>query len=124
MHTKTELTLEQTQQGVSDEVLISIERVEELKRNVKIKGEKKEALLTLRQKPEFNILRANPQATIFSKEHLVPHVNRLAIKKNNQRVALDSDIIDTMLRFIVGILRHHKLYKLVSLTTTVPIIYL
>ncbi|GJV14428.1 putative reverse transcriptase domain-containing protein [Tanacetum coccineum] len=49
--TKTELTLEQTQQGVSDDVLVSIEGVEELKRNVKIKGEKKEALLTLRQKP-------------------------------------------------------------------------
>ncbi|GKA74931.1 hypothetical protein Tco_0781309 [Tanacetum coccineum] len=40
MQTKTELTLEQTQQGVSDEVLVSI-------RKVKIKGEKKEALLTL-----------------------------------------------------------------------------
>ncbi|GKB30404.1 hypothetical protein Tco_0869805 [Tanacetum coccineum] len=52
MRTKTELTLEQTQQGVSDEVLVSIEGVEELKRKVKIKGEKKEALLTLRQKPE------------------------------------------------------------------------
>ncbi|GJS76576.1 retrovirus-related pol polyprotein from transposon TNT 1-94 [Tanacetum coccineum] len=51
MQTKTELTLEQTQQGVSDEVLVSIEGVEELKRNVKIKGEKKETLLTLRQKP-------------------------------------------------------------------------
>ncbi|GJW75167.1 hypothetical protein Tco_0134537 [Tanacetum coccineum] len=51
MRTKTKLTLEQTQQGVSDEVLVSIEGVEEWKRNVKIKGEKKEALLTLRQKP-------------------------------------------------------------------------
>ncbi|GJX36634.1 hypothetical protein Tco_0248191 [Tanacetum coccineum] len=51
MQTKTELTLEQTQQGVSDEVLVSIEGVEELKRNVKIKGEKKESLLTVRQKP-------------------------------------------------------------------------
>ncbi|GJU09199.1 hypothetical protein Tco_1125629 [Tanacetum coccineum] len=51
MQTKTELTLEQTQQGVSDEVLVSIEWVEELKRNVKIKGEKKEVILTLRQKP-------------------------------------------------------------------------
>ncbi|GJR80779.1 hypothetical protein Tco_0151564 [Tanacetum coccineum] len=48
MRTKTELTLEQTQQGVSDEVLVSIEGVEELKRKVKIKGEKKEALLTFR----------------------------------------------------------------------------
>ncbi|GJS20282.1 hypothetical protein Tco_0448914 [Tanacetum coccineum] len=35
--TRTELTLEQTQQGVSDEVLVSIEGVKELKRNVKIK---------------------------------------------------------------------------------------
>ncbi|GJR91471.1 hypothetical protein Tco_0215482 [Tanacetum coccineum] len=51
MQTKTELTLEQTQQGVSDEVLVSIKGVEELKRKVKIKGEKKKALFTLRQKP-------------------------------------------------------------------------
>ncbi|GKE37583.1 putative reverse transcriptase domain-containing protein, partial [Tanacetum coccineum] len=35
---------------LSHEVLVSAERVEELKRKVKIKGEKKEALLTLRQK--------------------------------------------------------------------------
>nr|GEW13731.1 hypothetical protein [Tanacetum cinerariifolium] len=51
MQIKTELTLEQTQQGVSDKVLVSIEGIEELKINVKIKGEKKEALLILRQKP-------------------------------------------------------------------------
>ncbi|GJR84875.1 hypothetical protein Tco_0155660 [Tanacetum coccineum] len=51
MRIKTELTLEQTQQGVSDEVLVSIEGVEECKRKVKINGEKKEALLTFRQKP-------------------------------------------------------------------------
>ncbi|GJV00032.1 integrase, catalytic region, zinc finger, CCHC-type containing protein [Tanacetum coccineum] len=48
MPTKTELVLEQTQQGASDEVLVSIEGVEELKRNVRIKGVKKEALHTLR----------------------------------------------------------------------------
>ncbi|GKA10997.1 hypothetical protein Tco_0690430 [Tanacetum coccineum] len=36
---------------LSVEVLVSIEGVEELKRDVKIKDEKKEALLTLRQKP-------------------------------------------------------------------------
>ncbi|GKA35423.1 hypothetical protein Tco_0721914 [Tanacetum coccineum] len=46
-----ELVLEQTQQGSSYEVSVSAEGVEELKRKVKIKGEKKEALLTLRQKP-------------------------------------------------------------------------
>ncbi|GJW47491.1 hypothetical protein Tco_0079137 [Tanacetum coccineum] len=55
---------------------------------------------------------------------LVPRANRLVIKKNNQRVASDSHITDTMLRFVVEILRHHKLYNPVSLTTTVPIIYL
>ena len=38
MLTKVELTLEQSQQGVSNEVLVSIEGVEELKRNVWIKG--------------------------------------------------------------------------------------
>ncbi|GKA37598.1 hypothetical protein Tco_0724163 [Tanacetum coccineum] len=66
--------------------------------------------------------RANPQATIVSKEQLVPHANRLVIKKNNQRVASESDITDTMLRFIIEILRHHKLYKPVSLTTTTLIL--
>ncbi|GKC88265.1 hypothetical protein Tco_1148914 [Tanacetum coccineum] len=68
--------------------------------------------------------RANHQATIVSEEQLVPRANRLVIKKNNQRVASDSDITDSMLRFIVEILKHHKLYNLVSLTATVPIIYL
>ncbi|GJX84348.1 hypothetical protein Tco_0335122 [Tanacetum coccineum] len=63
------------------------------------------------------MLTTNPQATIASKEQLVPRANRLVIKKNNQHVTSDSDITDTMLRFVVGILRHHKLYKLVSLTT-------
>nr|GEX39918.1 hypothetical protein [Tanacetum cinerariifolium] len=48
--TKMELVLEQTQQGTSYEVSVSTERVEELKK-VKINGEKKEALLILRQKP-------------------------------------------------------------------------
>ncbi|GKG34804.1 hypothetical protein Tco_0437500, partial [Tanacetum coccineum] len=46
MPTKIEPTLEQSQQGVSNDVLVSIEGVEELKRNVWIKGEKKEALHT------------------------------------------------------------------------------
>nr|GEW11301.1 retrovirus-related Pol polyprotein from transposon TNT 1-94 [Tanacetum cinerariifolium] len=45
--TEMELVLEQTQQGISYEVSVSAEGVEELKRKVKIKGEKKEALLTL-----------------------------------------------------------------------------
>nr|GEZ74810.1 hypothetical protein [Tanacetum cinerariifolium] len=44
--TEMELILEHTQQGISHEVSVSAEGVEELKRNVKIKGVKKEALLT------------------------------------------------------------------------------
>ncbi|GJZ29565.1 hypothetical protein Tco_0574212 [Tanacetum coccineum] len=66
MRTKTELTLEQTQQGVSDEVLVSIERIEELKRKVKIKGEKKEALLTLRQKLAINLHSQASSVTLFT----------------------------------------------------------
>nr|GEX22546.1 hypothetical protein [Tanacetum cinerariifolium] len=49
--TEMKLVLEQTQQGFSYEVSVSAEGVKELKRKVNIKGEKKEALLTLRQKP-------------------------------------------------------------------------
>ncbi|GJR27244.1 retrovirus-related pol polyprotein from transposon TNT 1-94 [Tanacetum coccineum] len=58
MPTKIELTLEQSQQGVSNDVLVSIEGVEELKRNVWIKGEKNEALHTqLRaEKPVHKLL--------------------------------------------------------------------
>nr|GEY97195.1 alpha/beta hydrolases superfamily protein [Tanacetum cinerariifolium] len=39
MQTKIELTLKQSQQGVSNDVLVSIKEVEELKRNVWIKGD-------------------------------------------------------------------------------------
>nr|GEZ52622.1 hypothetical protein [Tanacetum cinerariifolium] len=49
--TEMELVLEQTQQGTSHEVLVSTEGVEELKRIVKMKGEKKEALHTLCNAP-------------------------------------------------------------------------
>ncbi|GKC61559.1 hypothetical protein Tco_1089157 [Tanacetum coccineum] len=68
--------------------------------------------------------RENPQTAIVSKEQLVPSGNRLIIKKNNQGVASYSNITNTLLKLVVGILRHHKLYKPVSLTTTVPVIYL
>ncbi|GJX65892.1 ribonuclease H-like domain-containing protein [Tanacetum coccineum] len=44
MPTKIELTLKQSQQGVSNDVLVSIEGFKEVKRNVWIKGVKKEAL--------------------------------------------------------------------------------
>nr|GFA82291.1 hypothetical protein [Tanacetum cinerariifolium] len=50
MQTTIELTLEQSQQGASNDVLVSIEGVGELKRNVWINGENKEALPTLKAK--------------------------------------------------------------------------
>nr|GEW40286.1 hypothetical protein [Tanacetum cinerariifolium] len=49
--TEMELVLEQTQQGTCHEVLVSAEGVEESKRNVRIKGVKKEALYTLKAEP-------------------------------------------------------------------------
>nr|GEZ39460.1 hypothetical protein [Tanacetum cinerariifolium] len=44
MPTKIELTLEQSQQGVSNDILVSIEGVEQLKRNVWIMDENNAAL--------------------------------------------------------------------------------
>nr|GEU29277.1 hypothetical protein [Tanacetum cinerariifolium] len=55
--TEMELELEHTQQGSSYDVSVSAEGVEECKRNIKIKGENKAALLTLKQRPVgFNSL--------------------------------------------------------------------
>nr|GEX71063.1 retrovirus-related Pol polyprotein from transposon TNT 1-94 [Tanacetum cinerariifolium] len=48
MPTKIELTLEQSQQGVSNDILVSIEGVEELKINEWIKGENKAAFPTIK----------------------------------------------------------------------------
>nr|GEX09634.1 hypothetical protein [Tanacetum cinerariifolium] len=48
MPTKIQLALEQSQQGVSNDILLSIEWVEDLKRNIWIKGENKATLHTLK----------------------------------------------------------------------------
>ncbi|GJY00247.1 hypothetical protein Tco_0357265 [Tanacetum coccineum] len=76
----------------------------------------------LQETPDTPIqhVKSKSSTTIVSKEQLVLLANRLVIKKNNQHVASDSDITDTMLRFVVVILRHHKLYKPVSLTAVTP----
>ncbi|GJS04731.1 hypothetical protein Tco_0321239 [Tanacetum coccineum] len=69
-----ELALEQTQQDISYEVPVSAKGVEELKRKVKIKGEKKEALLTLRQN------RGDTQVIIMKMEILLePTSNKLMV---------------------------------------------
>ncbi|GKA38595.1 hypothetical protein Tco_0731146 [Tanacetum coccineum] len=64
-----ELVLEQTQQGTSYEVLVCAEGVEELKGIVRIKGEKKEALHTLR----FYTSAGNPVKEILLKLNLPDH---------------------------------------------------
>ncbi|GJT47742.1 hypothetical protein Tco_0973899 [Tanacetum coccineum] len=56
--------------------------------------------------------RINSQAEIVFEEHLVPRANRLVTRKNNQPVASDSHITDTMLRFVIEILRQHKLVSM------------
>ncbi|GJQ93241.1 hypothetical protein Tco_0004380 [Tanacetum coccineum] len=72
--TEMELVLEKTQQGISYEVSVSVEGVEELKRKVTIKGERKEALLTLRKKPErFDTSVGNPVKEILLKLNLPDH---------------------------------------------------
>ncbi|GJY74501.1 putative reverse transcriptase domain-containing protein [Tanacetum coccineum] len=75
--TEMELVLEQTQQGTSYEVSVSAEGVEELKRKVKIKGEKKEALPTLRQKLEHQ---SDTQVITMKMEILLePTSNKLMV---------------------------------------------
>nr|GEX20453.1 putative reverse transcriptase domain-containing protein [Tanacetum cinerariifolium] len=72
MPTKIELTLEQSQQGVSNDVLVSIEGVEELKRNVWIKGENKAALQTLlgaETSEDGNPARANVEQALGRKSY-------------------------------------------------------
>nr|GFA20614.1 retrovirus-related Pol polyprotein from transposon TNT 1-94 [Tanacetum cinerariifolium] len=54
VQTEMELELEQTQQGSSHEVSVSTEGVEELKRNARIKGVKKEAIHTTLGKNQVN----------------------------------------------------------------------
>ncbi|GJT89149.1 hypothetical protein Tco_1070866 [Tanacetum coccineum] len=72
--TEIKLVLEQTQQGTSYEVSVSAEGVEELKRKVKIKGEKKESLLILRQKLErFDTSARNLVKEILLKLNLPDH---------------------------------------------------
>nr|GEW14109.1 hypothetical protein [Tanacetum cinerariifolium] len=73
--TEMELILEHTQQGISYEVSVSAEEVEELKRNDKIKGVKKKPSLYIRQKPGQYAIRntkllSGPPLTVSLKEGL------------------------------------------------------
>nr|GFA63772.1 hypothetical protein [Tanacetum cinerariifolium] len=70
--------------GTSHEVSVSSEGVEELKGKVKIKGEKKEALLTPRQKPESDSLPpANAQNTKTYYKHHDSSIKKVQVLKNN-----------------------------------------
>ncbi|GJR90726.1 hypothetical protein Tco_0214737 [Tanacetum coccineum] len=69
---------------LSYEVSVSTEGVEELKRKVKIKGEKKEALLTLRQKPG-----GNPVNEILLKLNLPDHRSILTDSKIHLKMGME-----------------------------------
>ncbi|GJT38105.1 hypothetical protein Tco_0937970 [Tanacetum coccineum] len=108
MMSEIELVLEQTQQGTSYEVSVSAKGVEKLKRKVKIKGEKKEALLTLRQKPGFldSLMNIKKDGyTCFSQqqeqyEHVGPEVTRSQEGKRSQdddkRLCLVDDLQEVL----------------------------
>ncbi|GJT71822.1 hypothetical protein Tco_1031108 [Tanacetum coccineum] len=94
--TKIELVLEQTQQATSYEVSVSTEGVEDLKRKVKIKGEKKEALLTLRQKlvlERFNTSVGNPDKEILFKLNLPDHRSILIDSKEHMKMDVERQSI-------------------------------
>ncbi|GKB41600.1 hypothetical protein Tco_0886542 [Tanacetum coccineum] len=79
--TEMELVLEQTQQGSSYEVSVRAEGIKELKRKVKIKSEKKEALLILRQKLDSILQAGNPVKEILLKLNLPDHMSILMDSK-------------------------------------------
>ncbi|GJR81708.1 hypothetical protein Tco_0152493 [Tanacetum coccineum] len=121
--TEMELVLEQTHKGTSYEVSVSAERVEELKRKVKIKGEKKEALRTLRQKPgqyiccqesqrslltlKTDIMDSNIKKDDYTRfqhqeqyEHVGPEVTRLqegkSLQDDDKRLCLIEDLKEVL----------------------------
>nr|GEV71485.1 hypothetical protein [Tanacetum cinerariifolium] len=99
--TEMELVLEQTQQGTSYEISVSAERVKELKRKVKIKGEKKESLLTLRQKLErFNTTTGNPVKEILLILNLPDHRSILTNSKEYIKMDVKVPGSSSLTRFI------------------------
>nr|GEW97403.1 hypothetical protein [Tanacetum cinerariifolium] len=84
MPIKIELTLEQSQQGVCNDVLVSIEGVEELKRNVWIKGENKAALPTLKAKTgSIHKLSVFTKVFIVKMEILLEPTSKKLLKDSN-----------------------------------------
>ncbi|GJW84512.1 hypothetical protein Tco_0157657 [Tanacetum coccineum] len=97
-----ELVLEQTQQSTSHEVSVSTKGVEELKRKVKIKGEKKEALLTLRQK-----LARNPVKEILLKLNLPDHRSILTDSKIHSKMVMEANLIPDDAEILIHPLHDH-----------------
>nr|GEX28152.1 reverse transcriptase domain-containing protein [Tanacetum cinerariifolium] len=87
--TEKELILEHTQQGISHEVSVSTEGVEELKRNDKIKGVKKEALLIHLGRNRVNTYAIKNTKVLFARlqkwsimlgEHNITYRTRTSVK--------------------------------------------
>nr|GEU34957.1 multidrug resistance-associated protein 5 [Tanacetum cinerariifolium] len=79
-----ELVLEQTQQGSSHEVLVSVEGVEELKRNERIKGVKKEALHTLKAETESIHMLSKILMEASKRRRLLDHKIKLLSKGSSE----------------------------------------
>ncbi|GJZ40260.1 hypothetical protein Tco_0586823 [Tanacetum coccineum] len=104
-----ELVLEQTQQGTSYEVSVSAKGVEELKRKVKKKGEKKEALLTLR----FDTSAGNPVKEILLKLNLPDHrYFKMELKRRSVKV---KELQERCIIKAFQVIKSRKLKRTVSL---------
>ncbi|GKC27003.1 hypothetical protein Tco_1034297 [Tanacetum coccineum] len=104
MQTEIELAPELIQQGGSNEVSVSIEGVVELKRKVKIKGEKKEALLTLRQKPagSIHMLSVTPKLLSGIKDsHHGPMKMEILLEPTSKKLKVGYELtIDEVLKYL------------------------
>ncbi|GJY05140.1 hypothetical protein Tco_0371080 [Tanacetum coccineum] len=119
-----ELVLEQTQQGTSYEVSVSAEGVEELKRKVKIKGEKKEALkhqsdTKVIHNDDGNPSRANikqalagnPVKEILLKLNLPDHRSILTDSKEYIKMDVEVPGSSSLIRFIATCSYSTDIYK-------------
>nr|GEU52613.1 hypothetical protein [Tanacetum cinerariifolium] len=113
--------------GVSDEVLVSIEEVEELK-NVKIKGEKKEAILTLRQKlVTMEILpepTSNKLCVAARDDKWVPTKERVKTSTTNVRLETNMPQKEETFQVIIDVIENSTCYKAFTISAKVPEIFM
>ncbi|GJZ32734.1 hypothetical protein Tco_0578170 [Tanacetum coccineum] len=116
MSTEMELTLEQTQQGVSYEVSVSIKGLKNEKRNVKDKGCKEEDLLQFRQRNRVNNKTVENTKVLFDIEnchgpsdsstslvHLFIVLSALNCSDNRRHAEFDESNANVLERFYISV---------------------